>query len=565
MIRKLENLKLMNKLLLCIWMPLGISAIVSLCSIMETLQALSSDLVKSHLIDMGSYITTVLEHVAPDESYVYKNNKLYKGDINISDTSLFNEFKENTQVDVSILYNGMRINSSIKEYIGQPVDDNTYQELCEVGKNFYTGIKIGEDDYYGYYEIIDTDENGNNVMVFTGIKSGTHRDMYISRLPIMILCLIGPSFLFGIIAILAIKKITNRIKIITSDLNKLANCDLTIEISENILNRKEEIGDISRSVDKVIKNLTVTVEKIKNSVKILNEFMLDFKDKFESINASTVSVNSAINEIATGVVNQAGDTLDVNNKMSEVGVAVSNVSDNITILDMETESMQKINLKLNDTLRELINISDTTKSYIDTVNEQTTDTNKASKDIQSVVDIISDIAEQTNLLSLNASIEAAHAGEQGRGFAVVATEVRALAEQCKQSAEEISSIVTNLSNKSSASVNTMKNVMKEISNQHEKLDDTEKVFTELNRDITNVSNAVELISNNIHVIDESKNSVLGSLENLAAVSQQNAAATEETSSIMQELGEITNSCNQSVNELMELCDEINTNLEKFKL
>ena len=48
-------------------------------------------------------------------------------------------------------------------------------------------------------------------MVFTGIKSGTHRDMYISRLPIMILCLIGPSFLFGIIAILAIKKITNRI------------------------------------------------------------------------------------------------------------------------------------------------------------------------------------------------------------------------------------------------------------------------------------------------------------------------------------------------------------------
>ena len=138
----------MNKLLLCIWMPLGISAIVSLCSIMETLQALSSDLVKSHLIDMGSYITTVLEHVAPDESYVYKNNKLYKGDINMSDTSLFNEFKENTEVDVSILYNGMRINSSIKEYIGQPVDDNTYQELCEVGKNFYTGIKIGKDDYY---------------------------------------------------------------------------------------------------------------------------------------------------------------------------------------------------------------------------------------------------------------------------------------------------------------------------------------------------------------------------------------------------------------------------------
>lgn len=565
MMGKLENLKLANKLLLCIWIPLDICMIISIYSIIQIGSALCSELVEPRLINTGSYITTLLENTAPNQPYVYKNNQLYKGNVNINELSLFDEFKQKTGVDVSILYNGMRINSSIKESIGHVMNNDAYQELHTIDGEFYKDIKVGEIPYYGYYKTIYTDKNRNNVMIFTGIDSDTCKNKYISKLPIMFICLLVQSLFFHAIAILAIKKITGRIKTITDDLNKLANCDLTIEIPENMLNRKEEIGDISRSVDKVIKNLTMTVEKIKNSVKILNEFMLDFKDKFESINASTVSVNSAINEIATGAVNQAGDTLDVNNKMSEVEVAISNVSDNITILDTETESMQKINLKLNDTLQELINISDTTKSYIDTVNEQTTDTNKASKDIQSVVDIISDIAEQTNLLSLNASIEAVHAGEQGKGFAVVATEVRALAEQCKQSAEEISSIVINLSDKSSASVNTMKNVMKEISNQHEKLNDTEKVFTELNRDITNVSNAVELISNNIHVIDESKNSVLGSLENLAAVSQQNAAGTEETSSIMQELGEITNSCNQSVNELMELCDEINTNLEKFKL
>jgi methyl-accepting chemotaxis protein len=62
--------------------------------------------------------------------------------------------------------------------------------------------------------------------------------------------------------------------------------------------------------------------------------------------------------------------------------------------------------------------------------------------INEITATVHEIAEQTKLLSLNASIEAARAGEEGRGFAVVATQVRELANQSKEAAGRIESIIS---------------------------------------------------------------------------------------------------------------------------
>lgn len=74
--------------------------------------------------------------------------------------------------------------------------------------------------------------------------------------------------------------------------------------------------------------------------------------------------------------------------------------------------------------------------------------NRLQGDFSQITEIsqgIGAIAKQTNLLALNATIEATRAGDAGKGFAVVAAEVKTLANNAGDSAEQINGVLGDLS------------------------------------------------------------------------------------------------------------------------
>ena len=564
------KLNLATKILLCVTLPILVLVLFAVLALRATGNLMAEKMLEQRLTISDHALSEMFSLVSTDAFHM-EGDDLYLGSLNLTaDNSIIDKYEQDTGISVAIFYGTTRRATTVKasdgsRAVGTLLSDVAYQQLKATGSYFSNDVVVNGEPYYAMYLLIADYGTGDEVTMCTGISAANARSIYESRLKSTAIFMVAIAVASLIISILIVQGIVKSIKASVNDLDEVAKGKLNFTVSEKMTSRGDELGNIARAIDSLMNEFIEIANSLHGSSNTLTDFSENIRENFTAINEAISEINNAVEEVAISATTQANATQDVAEQMNEMGVAVEKSSENIGTLKKITGEMETTNHEVSDTLDSLVSISNNTRESIENVQKQTNDTNQSAMEIQSVVNFISDIANQTNLLSLNASIEAARAGDQGRGFAIVADEVRNLAEQSRQSADQIEGIVRKLIENSNSSVDAMNVVMDEIHIQHDKLHQTKEVFDHLRSEISNVTNAVDGISKEIESIDYAKNKVYDDLENLAAISEENAASSQETAATMAHLSELVNDCNNAVGELGGISDSLEGNVKKFTL
>ena len=347
-------------------------------------------------------------------------------------------------------------------------------------------------------------------------------------------------------------------------MDKIADGSLQLEEPKHN-EKNDEISKLLGSANDLVRSFAQIVTGIRRASRELSELSTTFSQSFDTMNEALDQVSGEVASITDNTVSQAEKTQHVQQKVAEIGNAIEVIASNITLLSDSALKMKDCNESAEVIMQQLVEISRQNRQSIDEVQSQTDRTNQSALQIRTATEIIAGIASQTNLLALNASIEAARAGEQGKGFAVVAEEIRTLADQSRESSEQINKIVNELIDNSNVSVDITGKVSEAFEQQNAKIRETETIFTALNHEIESVSTSIQGINSEVGGLNEHKSAIEEKMDSLAAAAEINTTSARDTSEAMNEFEALVEECKNATARITSVVAELDENIRKFNV
>jgi methyl-accepting chemotaxis protein len=329
-------------------------------------------------------------------------------------------------------------------------------------------------------------------------------------------------------------------------LNKLAAGDLRFNVTPG--NENDAIGNALQTMSQ---NLTATIKQIQQHAAVLS-------NSSENLSAISTQLAAGSEEASAQAANVAASTEEISVSSHDIKLTSEKMSENMQRLADVTKKIAEEVSVIGHKAREGLKTSDTAYEMVTNANNTILSLQEAAGEIGITTGTIEEITEQTKLLALNATIEAARAGEAGKGFAVVAGEVKELAKQSAEAADNISGLIRDVQDKTEKAAQAIVEVSEIIRRLNESSRDITSAVTVHSRETEGM----------LTIVADSKaatSEVADSIVSLAAGANEVAANIQGVSIGVEDSSRGIRQVNGSAVELAHLASGLQSLVDKFNL
>lgn len=526
-------------------------------------------IIKNLNTSLDAYIklsSDLLEQKYPGDWRV-EGDKLYKGDKLInSDTEFVDAVKSATDSPATIFLNDTRVSTNVfnngERALGTKVSQSVTDIVLKQGREYSGEANVVGIVHQAKY-IPLKDSTGKAIgILFIGIEKGK----ITAQINALMITMGIITLIVLALAIFASAMFTNpiirNIKKILGALKNISQGDLTS--SCNVVS-SDETKDISEELNNMQNNVSELVAQIKDSSSTLKKNSDALTSISHEMSTASEEVANAIQEVASGAGSQSNDLIEISGIINNFGNELEAIVDSIKTIDNSSREITVLADGSNSDMKYLVESIENINSTFNSFMEKLLKLGKNIGKINDITSLINSVAEQTNLLALNAAIEAARAGEAGKGFSVVAEEIRKLAEQSKNSSQDINNLIAEISRDNTVIVQSSEGMSSEIRNQINVINAAIASFKKIILSLNEVTPLIASVNSNAGNISKEKEGIIDKIEALSSVSQEVSASSEEISASSEQMSASAQEVTATAQTLNSMTDAMMAQVNRFKL
>ena len=351
------------------------------------------------------------------------------------------------------------------------------------------------------------------------------------------------------------REINNAVQGFLQAVRRAAGGDLSVHAP---VENQDEFGEMATAFNGMIDNMRSMTKKIQDTATFVSDTSEQLTANANQSAEATQSVAQSITEVAESAAVQMDSLGETKHEIDALSDGISQAVSRIATIRKNIEDTVERANEGNELVKSTVEQMNTISETVDQSAQIVEKLGQRSQEIGEIISTISGIAEQTNLLALNAAIEAARAGENGRGFAVVAEEVRKLAEESQQAAQQIGDLISSIQTETEQAVSAMKDGREQAEKGLENVSSTGHGFSRIleliricSDDSAQITDTMQILDGRIHTIVNLSENVNNSARRASDASQNVSAATEEQAAGMEEIAASSRGLADSAKNLKE--------------